>query len=300
MAGFNATFYPTITGIAKEALVAELPGLDMFSIGIDAGQKSLNELVTVNVYGDPGASAAFDKVNNNYANGDAPDMDRKEVTLSRHFKKTKAITDVHMTNGLELKKLISGLVRRAIRDMKLDALTLITATNFPTVAHTGAASTLTADIAAKLASENATAAGWDDADLKMGLLSTYYTNLLQDDTLSTASPEDQKQRSTGQIRDLLSGWKAFNIPGMPVNDNNLTGFITDCSGIAIAFAEKKASPYVIENLAMYEVIRMPGAPVLTLRGVVNTATDEFLLTVECLSGKAVARPEGLQRIRSAA
>ena len=299
MAGFNATFYPTISGIAKEALIAELPSFEMFSIGLDAGEKSTGEKVTVNVYGDPGATAAFDKVNNNYGNGDAPDMDRKEVTLDRHYKKTKAITDVHMTNGLELKKLISGMVRRAIKDVKLDALTLITAANFPTVAHTGAASTLTADIAAKLASENATAAGWDEADLKMGLVSTYYTSLLQDDDLKTASPEDQTQRRSGKVR-LLSGWDAFNIPGLATNDNNLTGFITDASGIALGFAVKKSAPSVRENLAMFEVIRVPGAPVISLRGIVNPYTDEFLLTVECLSGKAVARAEGLQRIRSAA
>lgn len=288
---------PLLTNISKDALVASVPALDSFSIGVSTEPTYKGKTSRVNLYGDPGTATEYDRATNNYTTGSDPDMDGIDVPLTNLPKITKIITAYHMQNGLELQKLANGVIRKLVRGVSLNAMGVVTNANFSQKKVVGAASAVTADTFVDLAGDAADL-GWDEANFRALLSTGYYGALAKDDALGTASAQDQAMRTTGRVRDL-SGFLVQRFSGLPTNSENLVGFITDTSGIAIASAPNASAPEVEKKLDLFQVISVPGALTITMRGIANVATNELAVTWECLNGVRKARSAGLIRLVSA-
>lgn len=298
MPGFNVPLQPLITGIAKEALQATVPALGAFSIGIEMGPKSAGDKARVFLYGTPEDAAAFDESTNNYENSTAADVDYVDVTLTAPEKITKAVTQQQLRNGLQLRILINSMVRKVILGAAAKGVALVTNANFGAPIHSGAATTLTADKMADLAG-SAADLGWDPEMMHAVLSTPYYTNLVKDDDIKTTGGAVAEQLMRSGIVPTLAGFTAYRYPGLPGNSENLVGFLTDGSGLCLAFAENQLEMGVAKQLEMYEVITVPNGPIISVRLHGSVAKNKAFLTVESLTGVAKGRAEGLKRITSA-
>lgn len=300
MPGFNVTLEPIVTNITVKALQAVIPLLKAFSIGAEMGKKSLNDQAKVFLLGAPEDPAAFNTSSNHYETATAPDVDEVLVTLNKLQKITKKVTRQQLRSGLVLQSLIDSMVRKVALAPTKDAALLITAADFGAPVHTGAATTMTADIVADLAGVAADA-GWDEQAMHLVLSTPYYTNLVKDDDIKTLGGADAEAQVKTGIVQTLSGVIAYRYPGLvgPAL-SNLTGFFTDGTGLAIAYAENELEMGVEKKLEMYQVVSIPGGPVVSIRLHGSEKTNEAFLTVECLTGALKARTSGLRRIISAA
>lgn len=297
MAGFNAPIQVLITDIAKKSMQKALPMLKAFTIGVDQGTKSIGDKARVFFYGTPVAATAYHATNNTYETGSAADLDHKDVELTDLLKITKPITNQQIRSGLDLQILMDGMIMQTARGAANLALSKILKADFGNSVHYGAATTLTSDLMADLAGTVAEL-GWDSSTLHAVLATTYYGNLIKDDDLKTVwGPQAAEMIRTG-IAPVLSGWTAYRTPGFPTNNENLVGFLTDGSGLALGFAANDLQPGVRDRLMMYENVRDEATGfVIGIRMHANAENKTFL-TTEVLCGAMVGRAEGLKRITS--
>lgn len=287
-----------ITNIAKEALIAVVPYLQIFSIGIAMGKKSAGDSARVFLYGDPGTPAAFDESTNDYETTTANPTSYVDVTLTAPVKLSTPITMQQLANGVELRKLTNSMIRKVVLDAAQRSIALVTNANFGAAIHTGAATTMTADKMADLAG-SAADLGWLEQDMHAVLVTSYYTNLVKDDDIKSIGGSTPDQMMRSGIVPLLSGITAHRFPGLPGNSENLVGFITDGSGLCIAYAENQLEMGVEKQLEMYDVISVPGGPIVSVRLHGSLSKNKAFLTVETLTGFAKGRAAGLKRITSA-
>lgn len=295
---FNATATAIVINSMEAAMVREAPILGLFSIDSGVGESSVGQPVKVRFRTAPGNPTRFDPVNDNYENGDDPDLDETTVTLLQPLKKTKAITAMHLRDGASLAGLVTDLVDSMYLSLFTEGMAFVTAARFGAAVHTGAATTLTPDVMATLKAVNAAQLGWYPGRLKCALESTYYANILKDDELKSGdNAAAQAQLETGEIRRAY-GWTFHNAPSMPTQDN-LRGIITDGTGLVMASAIDAAAPGVEGSLFMNQVIRKPGLPVIQVVGHASPGKNASFLTVKSLTTIGLGRAAGLKRIVSA-
>lgn len=296
---FNATATAIVVNSMEAALIQEAPMLGMFSIDSGIGISSPGQEVKVKFRAAPAAGARYDAVNNNYENGTDGDIDEAKVTLLEPWKLTKTIKPQHLRDGLELAGLAQDMITTLYRDLFIEAMTYVTAARYGASVWNGAATALTGDIMANLKAINAAALGWLPGRMYAAVESTYYANLLKDDDLkSWGAGAAEAQIATGELRPSVSGWKTYNAPMMPTQDN-LRGIITDGTGIVMASAIDESAPGVDGLLFMNQIIKKPGLPVIQIVGHASAAKNQAFLTVKSLTTVGKGRDNGLKRLTSA-
>jgi len=300
MAGFTPTIQSVITDISKESLVQLAPSVKAFCIGTEQGQKKTGDKIRVFFNGTPEDATDFDDDTNDYETATAPDVDYKDVALGIPMKITKEVTKQQLRSGLQLKTLLNGMVRKTILGSVNKSMSVITIANFGAPIHYGAASTVTSDLMADL-SGSAADLGWEDSSLHAVLKTSYYGNLVKDDDLKTLwGPEAGAMVRSG-IVPTLSGFTAYRYPTLPTNSQNLVGFITDGTGIVLAFAENELEMGVEKHLEMNEVVRDEATGlIVSIRLLGSAGKNKAFLTTEVLPGFSVGRAAGLKRITSQA
>lgn len=299
MAGYNVTIEPLLTDIVIRELRTQLPLLQNFAIGVAQGQKSLNDSAQIYFTGVPEDATEFNATSNDYTTTTGnPDLDGKKVTLDKLLKITKPVTRQQLRNGLSLQNLLSSMVKKTVRGAVFNAMTKITATAFGTAMHTGAASTLTLDKTADYAGTVADL-GWETMNL---FLSTpYYQNLVKDDDYKSIGGELAATLAKTGIVPLINGWTAYRFPGLPSpSGENLVGFATDGTGLAIGLAENELQMGVEKKLEMYQVITDEETGfVISVLLLGDERKNAAFLTTQVLTGAIVGRADGLKRITSA-
>lgn len=295
----TVTIEPIITGITQKSLQATLPALKAFSFGVELGQKSLGDKAKVFLHGAVPEPAAFNKTTNNYTTASDINFSQVEVPLNKLTKITVPVVRQQLRNGLILQDLIDGMIKKMINSTIKDAIALITAADFGAPVHTGVASTMTSDVVADLAGVAADA-GWGE-NMHLLLLTTYYTNLVKDDDLKILGGPDAQEQIKSGIVQTLSGITAHRFPGLagPAGEN-LTGFFTDGSALAIGYAENELQIGVEKKLEFYQTVRVEGGPIVSIRIQGSEDVNEAFLTTEVLSGAIKARTAGGRRVISAA
>jgi hypothetical protein len=299
MPGYNVTALPEILpGMVLKALIKRAPAFDLFSMTFEKGASAPGTKTRGFVYNvGSTAPAAFDRSTNNYDNGTAPDADSVDLTFNAPFKETKIITPFHLETGLRLELVIDAMLKNLTANFHSSVLGAILNANFPTPKIVGASSALTAKVLGSMANKEAAIAGWDE--IHMGLTPDYYANLLNDSDLKTHTPSEDEQLLTGRARTTF-GWDLVNLPWLTTNGENLVGFATDRSGIAIVTAPNANAPGSEGQLALYEVVQDPRTGItVTLRGYYARSTNEFMLTAEILAAYGIGRSAGLLRLTSA-
>lgn len=295
---FNATATAIVVNSTEAAMVREAPILGLFSIDSEIGVSSEGQPVKARFRAPPSAPTRYDEVNDNYENGDDPDVDETTITLLPPLKRTKKITAKHLRDGASLAGLASDLINAMYLALFTEGMAFVTAARYGASVHAGAATTLTPDVMATLKAVNAASLGWLPGRLKCALESTYYANILKDDELKSGdNAAAQAQLETGEIRRAY-GWTFHNAPSMPAQDN-LRGIITDGTGLVMASAIDEAAPGVEGNLFMNQIIKKPGLPVIQVVGHASAAKNSSFLTVKSLTTIGLGRAAGLKRITSA-
>lgn len=294
---FNATAIAVVIGAARQALQRENPILGAFAIDTNIGVVTAGQPVKARFRTAPSASERFDRTTADYEHGEDPNMDEASGTMLEPIKNTKRLLPLHLANGEELRGLIEAQIQRLLLDIFLDACAKITATAFPTVAHSGAAATLTSDIMRNLSNITAAQAGWSKASRQAVLESTFYGALANDDDLRAYMPSMAEAMVTiGEIQQSISGWKVHNAPSLPTNSEKLAGFITDGTGLVMASGIDMTAPGVDEQLFMNEIVRIPGAPIIQIVGHASAKGNAAWVTAKSMTTVFKGRTDGLQRI----
>ena len=291
-----------LTTLANDALASLRQKLDMvtkFSFKAD-GNKQFGDSVNVYVNSVTDDAAAFNASSNNYGDVGADDTTGVLVTLDKRIKKTFSIDDVDAGRIDVEKKLADAVsvVGKAALKLVYDEMT---AANFAeTPAFTGAATAFDYDVVVDI-DDVANEAGLSEDGRVMVLDNTYASNLKKDGHLTTL--RNSQGNTVASQWEAVSSFDVGTTTQIKSSANyaateNLRGFITDGSGLAIAMGSVPA-PSSQGTTEYSEVIDPETGFILSLRRHYDDNVGAMLYTVEIVFGLKVTRGTGLIRIVSA-
>ena len=298
--GFEHIGLTVAAQTALDAMMPVLEPLNLFSTKLSADGLAKGKSVEVRLYNVPGDAGDFDISSNNYQDSVDLDLDKVTVTLDQHKKQTFELTDEDqgkLASG-EPDKLIALQAQSVAKAALLEIYEQITISNFSTAVLTGAASTLdTDDFADFLAA--AKAANMNMDSLGCMLEYTYMQNLRKDDAIKHYLNANTDQVLREGYVGRLSGFNTYESTIIPDNSENLKGFITD--GTALAVATAVVNPGIGSEMVIdHAVATDPTGFSVGVRKHYDPETGKTYMTVEILMGVSVGRAAGLQRIMSQA
>jgi hypothetical protein len=162
-------------------------------------------------------------------------MDAVQVVLNKHLVSSFPITDVQANQGnfstLQKQGAMHG---KAVAKLALTTIWAdITTANWPTPAHTGAASNFDSDDVIDIRTA-ATAADMPDDGRSMVLDEAYYGNLLKDDGFKIAANYGARTAIVEGNIPRAFGFDMFESTIVPGNSQNLVGFAAHSSAYALA------------------------------------------------------------------
>jgi len=238
---------------------------------------------------------------NGYVAGDTA-IDKRQVTIDKRKYQALSFTSEELRRQPYL-GLAENMVLNAEKlayDVQQNILSVITAANYATVAFTGAANTFDSNVLADLQLA-ANDAQWPVPGRSLFVNATYDNALKKDNALKLAF-------NAGGSEVIRQG-KMFPVYGfdynlaqnLPVNSENLTGFIAFKSALLIATAPIQPTDDVIRDGTQYTVASEPnGGPSLEMRKFGDSQKDKAIWVIESNYGFAKGNAAALQRIRSAA
>lgn len=283
--------------LSLNALLEKLGPITAFSTQFDSEGARKGDIVKVATYGAMPAAAAFNRSSNNYESDDAVSVTYVDVTLSEHLISTFKLDDEQSEKvDVELMSMNAG--HAVAKQALINAYGLITNANFGAAVFTGAAGTFDSDEVADLWQAAVDANFGDDRVLQ--LTPAYIVSLLKDADIKNAEKSD----SDAALRDGAVGpLYEFDVQTsqvLPANGENLVGFITDKSGIAVAMAPP---PVPAGNAAMIVDSAVATDPetgiTIQVRQHYNPGPGEVYINYETLFGKSVGQSNGLKRLVSA-
>ena len=277
------------------ALIEETPVFDSMASKFSVDQVVEDDVVKVATYVAADAADEFDSSTNNYETASTDTVTMKDVTLSHRIKNTIAITDVQRPR-IEIEQLIGNHVQSIVKKMQIVIMNLITNANYSTAGKVSTAVNFDSDDVADLWGVAEAANYGKDRYLVLG--TTYLTNMLKDNDLKNwqnSNTDDILKRANFP---MINGFKIILNKYVPDNSENLVGYITDKSGIAVASGliyPQDGS----ENTVDYQVITDPATGLsLMQRAHYAGATGTLYVTHECMFGASVGQAAGLDRITS--
>ena len=284
--------------IANEFLPAYQDGLEsmsLFSFEATADNLVLGDTVKVGVYAVTDDAGDFNAVTNNYEDEDDNSLTYENVVITSHKKKTIGLTDFDLKRSSP-EEFLRENAKSLAKTVMQDIYTVITAANFPTVAFTGAATTYDSDDIADFWVDAETANWGDTRHNVMNV--PYIGNLLKDPDLKNVekSGTDATLRR-GEVG-IINGFDVHRTKVLPGNGENLVGYITDGTAIAIAMALPE--PPSDQDVQDFAVASDPesGLSILVRRHYAPAPGKSFI-NVEAVYGFKKIRSEGLQRCISA-
>lgn len=292
-----------LKAIAQDCLIGSkvmLDPLTAFSTKLTTEVKNArkSDSIFVPVFGDSGDAADFDASTNNYETTTDVNLNGVAVAINKHKKHTTAWSDICEARS-DARQWLSKKINAVIRAVQADVYALITSTNFNTTpAYTGAAATFGLDDTSKIEAK-ALAAGMDPSTLNLVLNTDYYSALLGDPTVLTASAYGTIKSMFNSELPTLNNMAVIRALSLPSNSQNLVGFVTDRTAIAIASGLAPIQDSVAQTVD-YQVITEPESGFsIALRTHTSDKLHEPIVTVEAVYGVAKAVSTGLIRLTSA-
>jgi hypothetical protein len=282
---------------ALQPFMASLLPLRAFSTNFSPEPADKLDTVRVPVVAPPSQSSDFA---GSYTDPADSTVTVVPVQLSRHKFKTIHVTarEAASTALNVLETLVSSAAKQLAQDVLQDIFSAITNANYGTPEIPAVAA---ADFNYKSVLDirkDCSEVKMPVADRSLVLDGAYYTNLLADATVAKSFmiPIAAPGVIEAQIR-RLAGFDMFETVILPSNNENLVGFASHPSGMAVAM--RYLVPVAIYDEAGAVTDPETGLTFGYLR-FTERASNRIFITLECLYGFAPAIPAGIRRIVSPA
>lgn len=299
----------TITGldleiIAQEgldALMVAMTPVTAFSSVFTDRMLTKNSVVNVPVIGTISAAADFNSTTNNYGDTDTQAVTEAAVTLSEHKKKTFGLTDEQLAQlgTPNVSKITRAFGRKLGESVVIDLWNDILAATYSALSVSPiAVGAFDSDDVADMWQEFVDA-GMNTDSMSLVLNSAYYAALLKDNDLKNFQNSNSAGVLRGADTGVLSGFDVYWSSVLPANGQNLVGFITDGSAMAVATGVLK--PHEEQQRSGFFTTATDEATGLTLgvRGYYDQEVGEYKITYEIIYGKAAGQTGALLRLASA-
>lgn len=255
----------------------------------------------------PSATAATDLVDNESGNYDSIVDDQTttlvSVTLDPHPVTGFAFTDSEaqsIASGVwtdTSRRLVKSHIRGIAEDVLDELFALITNANYGAAALTTLAVNFDADDVADLRTV-AVNAGWNmDDEPILGLNPDYYGALIKDDAIQDFSASQITALRDGKLP-KLSGFQVMEMPTLPGNSENLTGFIALKDAMAIAM--RGVDTQDRGQFLTYQILQGDVVPAtITYSALWTSKKRQVEHIFEALFGVVKAQGASLKRIVSA-
>lgn len=280
---------------AVESLAPTIAGINAFAVGVDASRDQQGDIVRVPVY-QSATVVDYNASSANYGIEDDGGVVFVDVTLNRRKKSTSGILERQMSI-VNAQSLIRAHMSAVIQGVFQDVCSVITLANFGAASFTGAASTF--DLADVADLWNVAMTGqWNMVDNTLVLNPSYYAALLKDAGVISV---DRSGSSAALRQGVIESINGFNVIGtniLPGNGQNLVGFITDRSAIAVGFGADTAE--VGGSILSFETVADPATGMqFNVYEYIDPATRTRKITVESVYGYSMTRAASLKRLVSA-
>lgn len=287
--------------LAQEAIEAnfvEIEGLKVFSTELKTEGMIEGDQVKVPVYGKTTA-VDFDRASQNYGDAQAQTVDFKSVILDQFFKSTFALTDDDVMK-VDMNKVMMANAEAVVEKATTYVYGLITAANFPSTPIINVVpSAFDSDSVIDL-SKYATENGFLRKNKVLVLNNNFATSLKKDPALKDASASGSTETlREGQIGKLAGFDPILESSILPENAEDLSGFITDGTAIAIASAPVNVEA-TGQTTTFSENFTEPRTGLtMNFRIFYDDDTGTHKGTYSMLFGAVVTRADSLNRITDA-
>ena len=281
--------------IAQAALMpwmTELMPLSIFSTNFGPTSADKGDTVKVPVVGAPSPSSDFD---GNYVKNIDSEASTIPVVLNKHKFKTVHMTakEAATTAVTLLEKLVSTAAQQLAIDVLMDIFSAIKKNQFATATDVASAEDFSYKTVLKIR-EACNKAKMPKAGRSLVLNTSLNTALLADDIVSRSFITNLAQPGVVEARiNRLAGLNVYETDCVPDNGENLAGFVTHPSAMAVAMR-------YLQPIANYDEAGAVTDPVTGLTfgylRYTDTTSNKVYITLECLYGYQVIRPAALQRI----
>lgn len=281
--------------IAQAALMpwmTELMPLSIFSTNFGPTSADKGDTVKVPVVGAPSPSSDFD---GNYVKNIDSEASTIPVVLNKHKFKTVHMTakEAATTAVPLLEKLVSTAAQQLAIDVLTDIFSAIKKNQFATATDVASAEDFSYKTVLKIR-EACNKAKMPKAGRSLVLNTSLNTALLADDIVSRSFITNLAQPGVVEARiNRLAGLNVYETDCVPDNGENLAGFVTHPSAMAVAMR-------YLQPIANYDEAGAVTDPVTGLTfgylRYTDTTSNKVYITLECLYGYQVIRTAALQRI----
>lgn len=281
---------------AIEANLVEIEQLKAFSTQLSATGVTKNDSIKVPVYG---ATTAIDynKSTENYGDSQDQTVDFVPVLLDQHIKSTFEIDDLDLEK-VDLNQLMRSSAHAVIKEAVLRVYGEITAANYATTPVLNVTpGAFDSDSVADLdsfAKQN----GYRPNSLVV-LNNAFANNLKKDPALKDASASGSTQTLRAGAFGQLYGMQILESQILPENGEDLAGFVTDGTALAVASAPVRVQSQGANSTIAETFIEPTTGLAMTFRMFYDDDTGTHKGTYEMLFGFKVTRDITLNRITDA-
>jgi hypothetical protein len=288
----------TISEIGLElidALGPTIAPIDAFSVGVDASRNLQGDTIKVPVYSSATA-VDYNASTANYSNEDDGGVVFVDVTLNKRKKSTSGVLERNLSR-ISANSLIKAHMQAVITATFQDICSVITSANFGAASFTGAASTFDLADVADLWTVASTAQ-FAAANNTLVLNPSYHGALLKDAGVISVDRSGSDSALRQGVIPNLNGFEVICANILPANGQNLVGFITDKSAIAVAFGADMVE--VGGSILSYDVVADAKTGMqFAIYEYIEEQTRTRKITVEALYGYSMTRAATLKRMVSA-
>jgi hypothetical protein len=282
--------------ITLESLKVGLQPLTSWSTGFRSAAR-LNDSAKVWVNSQTLDATDFNKSSNNYEDVGADATVGVDVLLDTKIKKTAEIAEEDYAK-IDISSKLRDIGYAVANEAVLRTYNKLTAANYATSVNVGAASGFTYDDVVDLE------VAADDAGFANGrsllLANTYTANLKKDGVLIANKNNSVDPAMVWQRFDAIANFATMSSSllksSTPASGENLVGFITDSSALALAMGTPEYNGGGDVEVA---TVTDESGIGLQLRRHYSRATGSIYLNAVMLFGSEVTRATGLQRLVSA-
>lgn len=285
--------------IAQAALLpwmTELMPLSIFSTNFGPDSADKGDTVKVPIVGAPSPSSDF--AGDYTANADSQ-ASSIPIVLNKHKFKTVHMTakEAATTAVPLLEKLVSTAAQQLAIDVLTDIFSCVTKSNFAAALEGVSADEF--DYKAILGIREAcNLAKMPKGQRSLVLNTSLNTALLADDIVSRSFITNLAQPGVVEARvNRIAGFNVHETDCVPDNKEGLAGFVAHPSAVAVAMR-------YLQPIANYDEAGAVTDPVTGLTfgylRYTDTTANKMFITLECLYGYKVIRPEALKRISTSA
>ncbi|MGA0177101.1 MAG: hypothetical protein ACO3L2_10285 [Chthoniobacterales bacterium] len=284
---------------ALVALREALLPLNSFSTVYNSVPLQGTDKIAVPFY--PLATDSTSDFSGTYSFGDSNAINSREITVNKRKYQALSFTSAELARQPYFNPEQLGFLkgRKLAEDILRDILSVVTAANYGSAIHTGAAATFDSDdmISMKTVLDQSK---WAKTSRVMVLDNAYEGALLKDASIKNAAAVGSASAIQNGRLPQIAGFDVVGTNLVPDNGENLVGMVALPEAMLVAFSPVQPSPGVRNNLTAYETAVDPETGLtIEYRSWGDPDTDMEKSVIEVNYGFAKGHEAALKRIVSA-